>query len=82
MDSISQVRRQYQLEVLETTPVGPDETQIRTRELWTYDEVDAQNRRVRCVREESEQTYVLKRVAAGWLIQDIQLSGNTRRTDC
>jgi hypothetical protein len=72
----------YELEVLETTVVSPDETHIRTRELWTYDEVDGQNRRVRCVREESEQTYVLKRVASGWLIADVQLSGTTRRTDC
>jgi hypothetical protein len=72
----------FELQILETTPKSPDETDIRTRETWTYDEVDAQNRRVRCVRDESEQTYTLKRVAAGWLIQDVQLQGNTRRTDC
>ena len=72
----------YDMQVLATTPHTPDEAEIRTRETWTYDEVDAQNRRVRCVREESEQTYTLRRVAAGWLIQDVQLSGTTKRTDC
>jgi hypothetical protein len=72
----------YELEVLSTTPTGPDQTEIRTRETWTYDEVDAQNRKARCLREDSEQTYVLHRVAAGWLIQDIQPSGTTHRTDC
>ena len=72
----------YVVEILATTPRGPDESEIKTRETWTYDEVDASNRRVRCVREESEQTYVLKRVPAGWLIQEVQLTGTTRRTDC
>jgi hypothetical protein len=72
----------YELQVLDTSQPSPDQADIRTRETWTYDEVDAQNRRVRCVREESEQTYTLKRVAAGWLIQDVQLAGTTRRTDC
>src|SRR6266550_9143058 len=63
----------YDMQVLATTPHTPDEAEIRTRETWTYDEVDAQNRRVRCVREESEQTYTLRRIAAGWLIQDVEL---------
>jgi hypothetical protein len=72
----------YDMQVLATTPHSPDESEIRTRETWTYDEVDAQNRRIRCVREESEQTYTVRRIAAGWLIQDVQLSGTTKRTDC
>ena len=72
----------YELQVLDTSQPSPDQSDIRTRETWTYDEVDGQNRKVRCVKEESEQTYTLKRVAAGWLIQDVQLSGTTRRTDC
>jgi hypothetical protein len=50
--------------------------------VWTYDEVDEQNRRSRCVREESEQTYTMKRVAGGWLVDKVDLSGTTRRTDC
>src|SRR3954452_11425652 len=41
----------YELQVLSTTPTGPDATEIRTRETWTYDEVDAQNRKARCLRE-------------------------------
>jgi hypothetical protein len=72
----------YDMVVLSSTSGTPDQTDIRTRETWTYDEVDAQNRRIRCVREESEQTYTLHRVAAGWLVQDVQLSGTTRRSDC
>jgi hypothetical protein len=72
----------YDMVVLSTTSGTADQTDIRTRETWTYDEVDAQNRRIRCVREESEQTYTLHRVAAGWLVQDVQLSGTTRRSDC
>jgi hypothetical protein len=72
----------YVLDVLSATPRNADESEIRTHEIWTYDEVDAQNRRTRCVREESEQTYVVRRVAAGWIIQDVQLTGTTRRSDC
>jgi hypothetical protein len=72
----------YEMEILSSNASGPDQVQIRTRELWTYDEVDDQNRRTRCVREESEQTYTLRRLAAGWLVDDVALSGPTRRSDC
>jgi hypothetical protein len=72
----------YDMQLLSSTSAAPDQADIKTRETWTYDEVDAQNRRVRCVREESEQMYTLHRVAAGWLVADVQLSGTTRRTDC
>jgi hypothetical protein len=72
----------YQLDVVSSAPGPGGVTQIATHEVWTYDEVDAQNRRIRCVREESEQTYELLRIAAGWRIEDITLSGTTRRSDC
>jgi hypothetical protein len=72
----------YELQVLSTTSSGPDDAQIATHEAWTYDEVDSSNRKTRCVREESDQIYMLHRVGAGWLIQDVQLSGTTRRSDC
>jgi hypothetical protein len=72
----------YVLDVLATNATSPNDAEIKTHETWTYDEVDSQNRKIRCVREESEQTYTLKRVAAGWLIQDIQLTDTTRRQDC
>ena len=72
----------YQLDVNSSTPGSAGDTQIATHEIWTYDEVDAQNRRIRCVREESDQTYDLRRIAAGWLIENVALSGTTRRTDC
>jgi hypothetical protein len=72
----------YELTVLSTTPKSSDETDISTHEIWTYDEVDAQNRKTRCVREESEQTYTLRRVGANFLIQGVSLSGGTRRSEC
>jgi hypothetical protein len=72
----------YELQVLSSATSGPDDAQIATHEAWTYDEVDASNRKTRCVREESDQTYTLHRVGSGWLIQEVQLSGTTRRTDC
>jgi hypothetical protein len=72
----------YDMTVLSSAPRSADDTEIKTREIWTYDEVDSQNRRIRCFREESEQTYTLHRVAAGWLVQKVDLSGATRRSDC
>jgi hypothetical protein len=72
----------FEVQILSSSNTGPDQTQIRTREIWTYDEVDEQNRRSRCVREESEQTYGMKRVAGGWLVDKVDLSGTTRRSDC
>jgi hypothetical protein len=72
----------YELTVLSTTPAQGGDTTISTREVWTYDEVDGQQRHVRCVREESDQAYTLRRIAAGWRVEDITLSGTPRRTDC
>jgi len=71
-----------QLDVVSSTPGQSGDTLIATHEIWTYDEVDAQNRRIRCVREESEQTYDLRHIAAGWRIENVALSGTTRRSDC
>lgn len=72
----------YKLDVLTTSLAANGDTQITTHEIWTYDEVDDQNRHVRCVIEASDQTYTLRRVAAGWLVQDVSLTGATHRTDC
>src|SRR5438552_5780885 len=72
----------YQLDVTSSSPGPSGETQITTHEVWTYDEVDGQNKRVRCVREESEQTYALRRIAAGWRVEKVDLSGTVRRSDC
>jgi hypothetical protein len=72
----------YQLDVVSTSPGTSGDTQVTTHEIWTYDEVDTADRRTRCVREESEQTYDLRRVGAGWLIANVTLSGTTHRTDC
>jgi hypothetical protein len=72
----------YQLDVLSTAPGDSGDTIIATHEVWTYDEVDGQERHVRCVREESDQSYTLRHIAAGWRIEDITLSGSPHRTDC
>ena len=72
----------YELTVLSTAPGGAGETQLTTHEVWTYDEMDAQNRRVRCVREDSDQTYTLRRTSSTWRVEDVTLTGSTHRTDC
>jgi hypothetical protein len=72
----------YEMQVLSTVSPSPDQAQIRTHEIWVYDEVDDQGRKSRCLREEGEQTYTLRRVSGGWLVDSVQLSGSTRRTDC
>jgi hypothetical protein len=72
----------YELTVVSTSTGDAGDTQIATHEIWTYDEIDAQNRRIRCVREESDQTYALRHIAAGWRIENITLTGTTHRTDC
>jgi hypothetical protein len=72
----------YQLNVLSTRQGPSGATQVATHEVWTYDEVDANNRRTRCVREESDQTYALRRVGAGWIVETVTLSGAAHRTDC
>jgi hypothetical protein len=72
----------YQLTVMSTAPGQSGDTVINTHEVWTYDEVDGQERHVRCVREESEQVYTLRRIAAGWRVEDITLNGTPHRTDC
>ncbi len=71
----------YSLTVLGTTPGGPDRVDVRTREEWVYDERDQADRPARCVREEGEQTYTLRRTADGWFVEAIEL-GTARRSDC
>ena len=72
----------YELTVLSAATGSTGDTVIATHEAWTYDEVDGQERHVRCVREESDQSYTLRRIAAGWRVEDITLSGTPHRTDC
>ena len=72
----------YEMTVLSSTAKSPEETEIATHEVWTYDEIDGQNRSTRCVREESDQTYTLRRVGANFLIQGVSLSGTTKRSQC
>ncbi|MBV9596347.1 MAG: hypothetical protein JOZ87_05755 [Chloroflexi bacterium] len=72
----------YQLQVLSTTPGDAGDLNITTHEVWTYDEVDNHERHVRCVREESDQSYTLRKIAAGWRVEDVALQGSPRRTDC
>jgi len=72
----------YQLEVLSTTQDPGGDVDISTHEIWTYDEVDNQERHVRCVREESDQSYTLRKIAAGWRVEDVALTGTPHRSDC
>jgi hypothetical protein len=72
----------YQLDVVSTSPTDKGDMQVTTHEVWTYDEVDDQNHRVRCVVETSDQTYDLHRVSAGWIVQDVNLTGASHRADC
>jgi hypothetical protein len=71
----------YSMQVLGTNAATPDEARIRTREVWVYDEVDDSGRSARCFHEDSEQTYTLRRVSGGWLVDSVQLD-SSRRTDC
>jgi hypothetical protein len=72
----------YDLTVVSSSLGPTGDTTINTHEVWTYDEVDGQERHVRCVREESDQAYTLRRIAAGWRVEDINLSGTPHRMDC
>jgi hypothetical protein len=72
----------YHLDVVSSAAGPAGAVQIATHEIWTYDEVDGQNRRIRCLREESDQSYDLRRIAAGWRIENITLMGTTHKTDC
>lgn len=72
----------YQMDVLSTSADGSGDTVISTHEVWTYDEVDGQGRHVRCLREDSDQTYTIRRIAAGWRVENITLTGTPHRTDC
>ncbi len=69
--------------ILSTTPTSNGLTEVRTHEVWVYDEVDATNKPTRCVREESEQTYTMRQLPTGlWFVDAIQLVGAPKRTDC
>jgi hypothetical protein len=72
----------YQMEVISSTVGSSGDTEITTHEVWTYDEVDNQQRHVRCVREESDQSYTLRKIAAGWRVEDVNLQGTPHRVDC
>jgi hypothetical protein len=61
--------------------IDQDTAEVRTRERWTYDERDANDRRQRCFVEDSDQTYVMKRAGEAWMVEEVRL-GATRRTDC
>jgi hypothetical protein len=72
----------YDLLSIRTTEQTADRAEIQTREQWVYEELDSQNRRSRCVRQETEQTYTMRRAPAGWVVADIALNGAGRRSDC
>jgi hypothetical protein len=71
----------YDLSVLGTSRPTSDEAQVQTRERWTYDELNSNSERARCLVESSEQTYTLQRTGADWQVTDIEL-GAYSRADC
>jgi hypothetical protein len=71
----------YDLSVLSTSSPTPDQVQVRTRERWTYDELNGEDQRARCLVESSEQTYTLQRENVDWQVTDIEL-GASSRADC
>jgi hypothetical protein len=71
----------YEVSLLSVASPTPDQVEMRTRERWTYDELNSDNERARCLVESSEQTYTLQRVAADWQVTDIEL-GASSRADC
>lgn len=70
----------YTVNVLDSSATG-DTATVSTQEHWEYDEVDASNTRVRCLVEDSQQTYGMDRVQSGWLVDTVTLE-NLLRTDC
>lgn len=69
------------VEILSTSAVAPDRTEIRTRERWVYDERDATGARARCVREASEQLYTMQQQDQRWILDQVQLI-SVERSDC
>src|SRR5262249_32496981 len=72
----------YQLDVLSSAPGPTGDALIATHETWTYDEGAGQARPVRCLREDRDKSSTLRRIAAGWRIEDVSLTGTPHRTDC
>jgi len=71
----------YDLTVLGSDFPAADQSAVRTRERWTYDERNKDDQRARCLVETSDQTYSLQKVGADWQVADIQLASSSR-TDC
>ena len=72
----------FELTIVSTTPRSTaEQADIKTREIWIYDERNLAGVRTRCIREESEQTYAMRRTAGGWLAEEVQL-GTSKRVDC
>jgi hypothetical protein len=71
-------RSAFELTLLTTAREGADKAAISTREVWIYDERSADGSSVRCLREESLQTYVIQRVSGQWTIADMKLEDSSR----
>lgn len=70
----------FTMNVLHTTPTD-NGAAVETAEHWEYDEVDASDTRVRCVAEDSQQTYAMQHAETGWIVESVSLESDTR-TDC
>jgi hypothetical protein len=75
-------RSGYQLEIPSADTLGEDRALVRTRELWTYDELNAQDETVRCVQETYTASYLMQRQQDTWRIEELRLEEPTSRQDC
>lgn len=72
----------FNVDVQGVTRPDPDHANVRTHEKWAYDEVDGADRSVRCITEESDQTYSLTRGGGGgWVVSAVQLA-SVQRGQC
>jgi hypothetical protein len=71
----------FNVEASPVNKLADDRAEIHTIERWQYDERDGSDKRVRCLVEDSDQTYTLKQQGQDWIIDEVVL-GNTRRSDC
>lgn len=71
----------FQVDIVSASTVPPDGAQVQTHEVWTYDERDRSDRQLRCITEDSQQTYSLRRNGPSWMVTDIQI-GASHRGSC
>ena len=72
-NSFRLVRHGLADKVREINRTGADTVEIHTVERWLYDERDPSDKRVRCLVEDSDQTYTMKQQGQDWIIDSVVL---------